>query len=260
MEIRKTLCALVAAAAVGLGVSAKASLIEYYGYASQGEVTKLQHFDSNWERDTVGDSGMRGYGADFSPDGSIFYVVGRMQGDFVLSEIDPSDGSRGRTVIFPEITEAITINPNNPNQLFFVSNYSGIKKYDIDTGNVTNLIENTGWNALQSLDFSPDGRLFAIDSNPNWLVEFDPITGNEIDSFRLSGTSDINSLDISPRGRIIALTTSPGGVYEINLENRTAEFLATTDMGFDSIASIPEPSTLALLGAGLGAYALRRRK
>ena len=56
---------------------------------------------------------------------------------------------------------------------------------------------------IQSLSFSPDGRLVAAGSRSGFISFWDPETGNQIGEPILGHESGVNSIDFSPDGKII---------------------------------------------------------
>ena len=122
-----------AIAAVGLGSVNRSygENNEYFGSTSNDQRYLKQLDPSACSVEDIGDTGLFTFGADSTSDRKLYHI-GRLggTGPFKLAQIDTIDGLILNIIDFPE-TEAIAFDPRNNNDLYFIHNYTTLKKFNM---------------------------------------------------------------------------------------------------------------------------------
>lgn len=236
---------------------------------------------------TVGPTGVTGEhdfeGLDFSPSGELF----------------ASEDSGGDIYRINVATGAATLVGNtgldflgnsglafrSDGTLFLITDgggEDGARLYTVNTATgAATVVGDLTLDTLSSIAFAPDGTLFAIDPDNDFLVTINPTTA-AISNVGVLGLGvaidDQQGLDFDSSGTLFLMSENPFAVYTVDTTTGVATLSTTLtkvfpgpmDEGFidfESLAiptarssAIPAPGTLALLGLGLlGLGAVRRR-
>lgn len=151
--------------------------------------------------------------------------------------------------------------------LYAVSPFMGTpyaQLYTIDTSDGTPSTIGTAAHWASSLAFDPTGVLYALDSSDMLLVTLNKTTGEVLASLPLVGASIAYAVEFVDDGMPLATGKDAGGTNTLYaLDALSGVLTEVGPLGVQesvwSLAYIPEPTTLALVGVGIG-LALRRRR
>lgn len=113
-------------------------------------------------------------------------------------------------------------------------------------------------NFVEQLAFASNGSILAVGFISDNIAFLDPNNGNILNSFSAPGARGVFQL-----GNGNVLWTSGDGTFVYDVASGTSTLVYAGGGRFIDIASIPEPSTVAIFGAGailLGFRAIRARK
>ena len=115
-------------------------------------------------------------------------------------------------------------------------------------------------NFVEQLAFASNGSILAAGFSSNNIAFLDPNNGNILNSFAASGARGVFQLG---NGNI--LWTSGAGTFVHDMSTNTSTLVYSGGGRFIDMASIPEPSTVALFGTsalllGCGAWRARKRR
>jgi hypothetical protein len=167
-----------------------------------------------------------------------------------LYTVDPATGRplTTRSIIGSSDVFHISFAPNGT--LYGLGNGNG-NLYFIDTATAKATLIGTSGQSLYGLEFGPGGVLYGCGFN---LYRIDPSNGGATDLGRLvTGSSALFSdLDFAPDGQMYGVTgqSTSDSLYRIDLPTATAAVIGITGGDLISIASVPEPGSLALLAMG----------
>jgi DNA-binding beta-propeller fold protein YncE len=189
-------------------------------------------------------------GLDFEPaTGKLWASCGQF-----LYIVDPATGRPLTTLSINGSSDVFHISFAPDGTLYGLGNNNG-NLYRIDTATATATFIGTSGQSMFALEFGPGGVLYGCGFD---LYRIDPNTGAATDLGRLvsGGSALFNDLDFAPNGVMYGATsqTTSDSFYRIDLPTATAALIGVTGGNLGSIASIPEPCSLALLalGGGLG--------
>ena len=111
----------------------------------------------------------------------------------------------------------------------------------------------SGWNVFIS-DFELNVWAGGGQTNVDWEV-----TGSK-SGFLATGFFDIEDGFVVPVAISVTGTGSESLTLKLTQTSGRGSYLAMDNLTFDQIPAVPEPSSSALLGLGLGAMALRRKR
>jgi hypothetical protein len=121
---------------------------------------------------------------------------------------------------------------------------------NVGTG-IVSVVGHPGIEGIQSLDFAPDGTLYGWDTAGLGLVTINPATGQVTDvNAAIGGDSSIQGIAFDSDGVLYGARQS---LYTINLTTGNLTLVGTgglVDVRGLEFITIPEPSTLLLLGIG----------
>ncbi len=137
-----------------------------------------------------------------------------------------------------------------------------IDVYDLDGNYLRTVVEAGGFNELnspQQITMSSNGLLVASEFFPVGIFEFglDGTALNDWLGLDIGITNNIFGVHELGNGNIL-FTVNNNGVYVLDVGTGTASLVSEGDPLYIERISIPEPGTLALLGA-VGLFGLRRR-
>jgi hypothetical protein len=190
-----------------------------------------------------------------------------------LITINPSTGEGTTIALLNADIRGLTFASGDV--LYGIRDVGESKSDDLVTINASSgavsLVSTTSLPGLQSLEFSLEGTLYSWDigsgylSSGHGLVTINPITGAATPVSPSIGTINIQTLSFGSNGILYGAGTNK--LYTINTNTGEATLVGTGGLfdirGMVCLNSVPEPSTLALLGMvalGLLAYACRQRK
>ena len=119
---------------------------------------------------------------------------------------------------------------------------------------------------IDAIAFYGSDILYAIDDGDNQLVTLNTTTGalSVIGPLGIA-TSSEQGLGFDPFGNLFLINEGDESLYSVNITNGTATFIADLGADFESLAiidevSVPEPTTLILLGLGLAGLGFARKR
>jgi DNA-binding beta-propeller fold protein YncE len=141
----------------------------------------------------------------------------------------------------------------------YVANASTSTLERFTSGGVGSLFANTGLNGPIGLAFDSGGNLYAANSGDNTIQKFTP--GGAGSLFAISGLSQPWGLAFDSAGYLFAANFANNTIEKFTPGGVGSLFANTglTDPTFIAI-QVPEPSTWALLGLGLPALLVVRRR
>ena len=178
-----------------------------------------------------------------SPDGS-FIVSGSSDCTMKIWEINV-----GRLIWNIQTTTSIYSVAFNPVIIDLVASGDSknfIKLWDVSSGNkIRTLIGHKGWfGGVNSLAFSPDGRIIASAGGDKTIKLWDVITGQEISTF-VGHHRWVSSVKISPNGKIIASGSADGTAIIWNLNTGEILYIINIFSTVRSLAFSPNGEILA---------------
>ncbi len=114
----------------------------------------------------------------------------------------------------------------------------------------------TSLNFAEQMDHNVNGNVLVAGFSSNNVVILDSTSGGLVSSFIASGARGVHQLG---NGNIIWSNGSGAWVYDVGTGTSTQVYTGGGRY-FDTYSAVPEPGTLAAVGAGLVALASRRRK
>ncbi len=271
-----------------LGIAAHATAIDFFGVTTTNDLIRFDSSTPGSVQSSVQISGIQAgesiVGIDVRPNNGELFALGSSSR---LYRIDASTGAARQigavfsTALsgssfgfdFNPTVDRIRVTSNAGQNLRLnpdtgaVAAVDGVLTYaagDQNAGSTPNIVASAYTNSFGG---STSTTLFNIDANGGRLVtQVPPNNGtlNTVGSLGLS-ISSVSGFDIvSQNGGnagFAALQVSgqnPVGFYTIDLSNGNAALVGNFDRTVTSIAAVPEPGTLAVVG--LGALALLRRR
>jgi len=185
-------------------------------------------------------------GMDFQPTTRTLWAS---SGSFLYT-VDPATGRPLTTRSIIGSSDIFNISFAPDGTLYGLGNNNG-NLYFVDTATAKATLIGTSGQSIFGLEFGPGGVLYGCGFN---LFRIDPGNGGATDLGRLvTGSSALFSdLDFAPDGGMYGVTghTTSDSLYRINLPTATAALIGITGGDLRSIASVPEPGSLALLVLG----------
>lgn len=111
----------------------------------------------------------------------------------------------------------------------------------------------TSLNFAEQMDYAANGDIWVAGFSSNNVVRLDPTTGALISSFTASGARGVHQL-----GNGNVMWTSGSGVFIWDGATST-QIYTGGGRYIDTYTTVPEPATIAVIGAGVLALARRRR-
>ena len=257
--LKQSMIALASAAAIGAVFASSSEAASLIGISLNGDV-----FSINSETGTgtfLGNSGFGGNSAASDSSGTVYTVSsGGIFGTLV--QIDPLTGAG--TAVAPVSTSRFSVRglAFDENDILYavlsqisVDTVDVLATIDINTGLVSQIGPISNLTSIQSLAFSPDGRLFG-QSVARALYELNPLTG---DASLVGGTgiAAIQALEFTSDGSLLGIRNQ---LFEIDPATGATNLVGDggyTDIrGLALIPSIPEDvpepaSVLGLLAVGV---------
>ena len=167
-----------------------------------------------------------------------------------LYTVDPATGRPLTTRSINGSGDIFSISFAPDGTLYGLGNNNG-NLYIIDTATATATFIGTSAQSIFGLEFGPGGVLYGCGFD---LYQINPGNGAATDLGRLvTGRSALlTDLDFAPDGVMYGVTSqiTSDSLYRIDLPTATAALIGITGGDLRSIASVPEPSSLALLALG----------
>jgi hypothetical protein len=185
-------------------------------------------------------------GLDFQPTtGTLWASAGSS-----LYTVDPLTGRPLTTRSIIGSSDIFNISFAPDGTLYGLGNNNG-NLYTISTATAKATLIGTSGQNMFGLEFGPGGVLYGCGFD---LYRIDPSNGGATDLGRLvTGSSALfTDLDFAPDGGMYGVTghTTSDSLYRINLPTATAALIGITGGDLRSIASVPEPNSIALLALG----------
>lgn len=210
---------------------------------------------------TVGDAGFTRLNSLAQNGAGILYTAGGA-GDTNLITINPDTGAGTKVGAFafaPGVVPSVRgLAFSSDGSLYAINNGGPVGTgtvpddlytIDLNTG-ATTLIGNTGFNSLQALDFSPQGKLYGWDITKGLLL-INQFTGAATDvNAQVGGINGIQSIVFGPDGTLYGAGT---GLYTIDVD--TGAYTHVGASQYDDVRGlevVPEPSAWALIISALG--------
>ena len=167
-----------------------------------------------------------------------------------LYTVDPATGRPLTTRSINGSSDIFNISFAPDGTLYGLGNNNG-NLYIVDTATATARFIGTSAQSIFGLEFGPGGVLYGCGFD---LYQINPGTGAATDLGRLAtGSSALfGDLDFAPDGVMYGVTSqiTSDSLYRIDLPTATAALIGITGGDLRSIASVPEPSSIALLALG----------
>ena len=167
-----------------------------------------------------------------------------------LYTVDPATGRPLTTRSINGSSDIFSISFAPDGTLYGLGNNNG-NLYIIDTATATATFIGTSAQSIFGLEFGPGGVLYGCGFD---LYQINPGNGAATDLGRLvTGSSALlTDLDFAPDGVMYGVTSqiTSDSLYRIDLSTATAALIGITGGDLRSIASVPEPSSIALLALG----------
>ena len=129
-----------------------------------------------------------------------------------------------------------------------------IHRYSTSGVSLGTFHNSTSLNFVEQLALAQNGNVIAAGFSSNNVVWLDPSTGAIVQSFAASGARGVFQLG---NGNILWSNSSGAWVYDVT--NGTSTLIYSGGGRFFDLYVVPEPATMIAFGAGLAAFAARRR-
>jgi hypothetical protein len=231
--------------------------VQMYGaeFQASGEFYSLNTMDGSFTR--LGNTNDFLCSMDFSPSGTLYAASSS------LKEVNPSSGiaSNIRTINFvggPGYDIITGLAFSTSNNLFGIGNGNG-NLWRIDTVTANAYFVGSSGKPIFSLEFGPNGTLFGAGHD---LWEISASDGEATLVGRIGGGALINALDFASDGVMYGASCNitTDALYTIDLTTGAGNRIGITGGDLVSIASIPEPATVALLWLGSMCLLRKRRR
>lgn len=130
-----------------------------------------------------------------------------------------------------------------------------VHRYTLAGASVGTFHNSTTLNFAQQMAIATNGDVLVAGFSSNNVVRLDPNTGAVVSSFSASGARGVFQLG---NGNILWSNSTGAFIYDVNTGVST--LIYSGGGRHFGLYVVPEPGTLAALGAGLAALALRRRR